>query len=198
MAVPRQCPRCALRSRVPMTTEENDDDDLASVLVCDRAQREACSSPDARIPLLRSWSARSAEAREVLVRFQRAGRYGSIAKQDCTWFLPRQNVGSNPTRPTRESPDAASLPTVIRKAGAGTSTTKPVVRGDRSVRHTNRDGFNSHDRLQIAPVAQRQCPGPVNRVVEVRLFSGAPSVISSDATSSTTRLSSARRWMSAR
>ncbi len=66
-------------------------------------------------------------------------------------------------------------PTVVRASGAARSTAKQVRRGDRSVRHTGFGGFDSHHLLDLAHVAQRSCSGPVNRAMEVRLFSWAPS-----------------------
>ncbi len=81
------------------------------------------SARAARIPLLRSWSARSVEAREVLVRFQRVGRFfcappsallrgpavpdlalGRVGSKTGLHLVFTQfDVGSNPTQPTQNT-----------------------------------------------------------------------------------------------
>src|SRR5689334_16820652 len=81
----------------------------------------ACAG--ARTPLSRSWSARSVEAREVLVRFQRAGRESHRTQR-------------------------SDAPTVIHNTRCRPGgTTKPAVHGDRPVRHTDHDGLDTRSRL---------------------------------------------------
>jgi len=59
----------------------------------------------------------------------------------AVWLEPRARDDESPTQPC--------LPRMTRNIGALTSTTKPAVRSDRSVRHTDPDGCDSRGRLEI-------------------------------------------------
>ena len=117
------------------------------------------------IPPWRSWSARSAEAREVLVRFQGVGppqarvpAHGSVAKWPCSGFLIRLTRVRSPPVP-RLDRERRNGPTTIQKIGRSPHRERPPKRvkccGDTLVRHTSIVGFNSHRPLELRVLPEK-------------------------------------------
>lgn len=104
-----------------MRSQRNDSDTVRRG-VTSEYDHEALSTPR-KMPLLRSWSARSAEAREVLVRFQRVARCGR-GRSVRHFVASKDQAGSNPV--------VRSMPAVNR-AGTSPRSTK-VVQQSRTLR----------------------------------------------------------------